>query len=504
MVSAIKPARFAWIELSLALAGAAALAGIAVLYLRHGFFDDSFITFRYARNFARGAGLSWNQGEGPLEGFTSLAWVITLAVAHRLSGVAIPQVALLLGLGANITAALFAWRTARHVLRGSRYRWLSSLVVVQLALTPEFVRQGINGMETSLTALSFAALAHWWVTRDSPRESVRLWLSAGALASATAIVRPDAVLFGLAVAAYRAFELKATRRAWLALVAGTVLPVLMLSLFRKAYFGDWAPLPAYLKLRPAALLQPGPLGFIVGHWLGFLGLIAPSCCVYALARAKRDASSSEGHRQLAVGAAAYMAYFVTVLPIMSIGFRYLMPTLPVFYVLGVWGVATLIARAEVTSPSVWLGAACVLLVAQGLGRFPIVKRDCSSWFHAHDNYAALGKRLSPFEGLRVAVSEVGELGWYSDAAIMDLAGLNDRFIARNRFRSNFPADFADYASRRLPDVFIEPPPEYSYASLRVHPTLRAEYVAVSWGKLEVFVRRTHPDFSRLIAVLAAP
>ena len=42
--------------------------------------DDAFISMRYARNLAGGQGLVWNPGQPPVEGFTSPAWVLLMAV----------------------------------------------------------------------------------------------------------------------------------------------------------------------------------------------------------------------------------------------------------------------------------------------------------------------------------------------------------------------------------------------------------------------------------------
>ena len=42
--------------------------------------DDAFISFRYARNLVEGAGLVWNPGEPPVEGYSNFLWVLLLAV----------------------------------------------------------------------------------------------------------------------------------------------------------------------------------------------------------------------------------------------------------------------------------------------------------------------------------------------------------------------------------------------------------------------------------------
>ena len=44
--------------------------------------DDSFITFRYARNWADGLGPNFNPGEA-VEGYTTFSWLTLVAIAFR-------------------------------------------------------------------------------------------------------------------------------------------------------------------------------------------------------------------------------------------------------------------------------------------------------------------------------------------------------------------------------------------------------------------------------------
>src|SRR5436853_2846934 len=68
---------------SIAIAGAAG-AFYALFIARTAFtigghtyfslFDDGMISMRYARNLAHGAGLVWNAGQHPVEGYTNFLW----------------------------------------------------------------------------------------------------------------------------------------------------------------------------------------------------------------------------------------------------------------------------------------------------------------------------------------------------------------------------------------------------------------------------------------------
>ena len=74
-------------------------------------FDDAMISMRYARNFADGAGLVWNAGQRPVEGYTNFLWTAWMAVVH-LTGVSDAKASLLVMLSgvAILIANLFVVR----------------------------------------------------------------------------------------------------------------------------------------------------------------------------------------------------------------------------------------------------------------------------------------------------------------------------------------------------------------------------------------------------------
>jgi hypothetical protein len=50
-------------------------------------FDDSFITYRYAKNLAMGYGITWNHGLPPTEGYTNFLLVL---ISENLNTVRLP------------------------------------------------------------------------------------------------------------------------------------------------------------------------------------------------------------------------------------------------------------------------------------------------------------------------------------------------------------------------------------------------------------------------------
>src|SRR5262245_56254236 len=140
--------RWTWQEV-VVVAAAAALAAALALHLRM-LFDDSFIAFRYADNFARGRGLVFNPGER-VEGYTCLFWVLLLAAVARAG---LDVVAWSHGLGALAAAAtvVVTAALARRVAPPSpRWAWLGGPILV--AAHPAFALWAGSGMETTLFAL---------------------------------------------------------------------------------------------------------------------------------------------------------------------------------------------------------------------------------------------------------------------------------------------------------------------------------------------------------------
>jgi hypothetical protein len=82
---------------------AAALVAVFLLHALYlsGIAEDAFISFRYARNWVNGAGLVWNPGEAPVEGYTNFLWV-ALAAGMLALGFDPLVGSQLLGIGASL------------------------------------------------------------------------------------------------------------------------------------------------------------------------------------------------------------------------------------------------------------------------------------------------------------------------------------------------------------------------------------------------------------------
>jgi hypothetical protein len=155
--------------------------------------DDAWIHFQFARNLARGDGLSFNPGQ-PTSGSTAPLWTLLLAGVYCVGG-RFPLAGQLLS-GACFLAALVATYALGKRLTGRRWTaWLAGAVV---ALNGRFAWAGLSGLETPLfAALSLAGIAVYL----SDRAAGRYRLRTSALFGLAALSRPEGyLLFALALA----------------------------------------------------------------------------------------------------------------------------------------------------------------------------------------------------------------------------------------------------------------------------------------------------------------
>ncbi len=157
--------------------------------------DDAWIHFQFARNLARGDGLSFNPGQ-PTSGSTAPLWTLLLAAVYFVGG-EFPIAGQLLS-AACFLAALAATYALGKRLTGNRWAaWLASVVV---ATNGRMVWAGLSALETCLFAtLSLLAIgAHL-----SDRAACRYRLRTAALFGLAALARPEGyLLFALSLADY--------------------------------------------------------------------------------------------------------------------------------------------------------------------------------------------------------------------------------------------------------------------------------------------------------------
>lgn len=448
--------------------------------------DDAYISFRYARNLVRGAGLVMNPGER-VEGVTNFLWTVLFApvIALGLDPAFVAQLAgAVLSLG--LIGAAF-WFSERRLGGG----WFSLITPGLLALNLAFVMESLSGLETlAFAALVFAAYVTFLEERRDERRAPGLW---GVWCAVATAVRPEGgLVFAVlavwsAVGVWRGEPAARLRRAAL-LYAALVAPLFA---FRLIYYGQLLPNTFYTKVGyTAAQLVRGyrytryTFVYTMTLPMTILALVVP-CLRFLHSRpVPRVPVAPQSWTRLFAGKPRDEALGVAwVLVSVYIGYvwavggdyeptgRFHAPILVLFYLLfqeslrtlGLW-LGERIPKLRIPAVVLALGAA--VFVAQQSGTRILAVLETRGWPQARRTHngqlRAVGEWLhtNTTPNTLIAVSSIGALPYYADRPTLDMMGLTDPHIGRRKVASmglgpsgHEKGDGAYVLSRR-PDIIL--------------------------------------------------
>jgi len=466
--------------------------------------DDAFIAFRYAENLREGYGLVWNRPPfGPVEGYTSLSWVLLCAGLWELTGIEPPafvnSVLLLCSIGSLAVVATLVWKMPLSTrMQPFRLAWLA-LVLAGTVTNRTFLTWTSSGLEQGLFTLLLLCFVA--VATLQPIDRRRL-LGLGLLAAAMSLTRPDGLLFvGITGLMWLVWMREHRRVADLWLLTPALVPVAHLA-WRMGFYGYPLPNTYYVKVG-AAWPEMGLL-YLATFCLEYAYLLMLPLLWWWARRLLAERPSlgwERGIRWLAVSAVAlHAAYYVLKVGGDHFEFRIFHHLVPLLLVAFVW----LADRVELRPRRALAWMAAMLLVGlvlpwgdwlltkdfrekteQGLpylhqaGQWPLPLRP---WARLHEAMVnrlvahSIGVRQISHEifAERTQVGRTPERGGYTlpegdipvyitgtvglpgwtmpDVAIIDGYGLNDVVIAR------MPGAFAKRYmghDRRAPDGYLE-------------------------------------------------
>lgn len=423
--------------------------------------DDAYISYRYARNLARGLGLVYNAGER-VEGYTNFLWTLLLAGAVRL-GLDPDLVAKALGATAALAALVFVYRLAGRLLPFTSAPCLATWLYASAAVS---TGHAVFGLETSLfVALVLAGIDLFLREEDAgapPRPPARGALAAlarlplsGLVFALAALTRPEAPLH-LGVLTLCLGRRLASRRS---LTRGALFaaPVLAHLLFRRAYYGAWLPNTLAAKVGPLdERLRAG------WHYLeGYAAHAGPALALALVAIVIGAPNAPRRRRDLlavAAVAAATLAYVLFIggdwMPL----FRFLAPFEPLAFVLVDAGARALFARPSGALRLGLLAAGALALYQRAAtlrqAQRTIVEQEAPAWAAMTGGAARwLLDRGAPGE---VALGDIGYVGYATDYPVLDLLGLVDPVIAAlpGAYTRKIGPGFTDHLFERAPRYVI--------------------------------------------------
>jgi arabinofuranosyltransferase len=479
--------------------------------------DDSYISFRYAQNLARGNGLVYNPGE-VVEGYTNFLWTMLAALALALGG-HLPALAglanTLLGMG---TLVLVYHLGRRAIGRLSAWSLVPALV---LALNGAFAAYTVtnSGMETALFTF-LVTLAMWLFLQ--PDSYSRGSLRASPVLALATLTRPEGILvFGLTFL-YTAWLAWRDRRAWHSLLGPALLFLtifLPYYIWRFAYYGYLLPNTFYAKTG-GGLYQVWRGVVYVWDYLLFRG---PPMALVALIGAillwwawrRRRAGRAEGTETqpppagstpllpyLALLVAVYVAYVVWVGGDHFPGFRFLVPIAPALALLflqTVRAIARWVERPRRSRTALTYALAAILLLSQVMPVLRLLPQG-ELWDGLADGlsyvvlkgYSGLWIRENtPPETVLVATG-AGAIAYFAERRTIDAWGLNDLYIGHKEMptmgqgSAGHEKKDIDYVLAQKPDYILciwlyyfenDPRLDRDY---RVYKVLGADGTEICW------------------------
>ncbi|MCI4669931.1 MAG: hypothetical protein MRZ79_17475 [Bacteroidia bacterium] len=239
---------------------------------RNWLVDDAAISLAYAQNLGDGHGLVSQPGRIPVEAFSNPLWVFILGLCRKVGLwhiYATPKILATIGVVLAITLS------HRIFTKVFCLPHIASILILCLSVSnAPFVCWLSAGLENGLFVFLLTVFIYFLLNGD-PKNGLGIGLLLGSLA----LVRPEALLFGLPTLAWLAFQGRAELlNNTLRTGAGFFLTFGIYMIFRKFYFGDWVPNPFYVKM---GLGASGTNYFLKIHHLfrslfgpfGFLGAI---------------------------------------------------------------------------------------------------------------------------------------------------------------------------------------------------------------------------------------
>ncbi|HVH98734.1 MAG TPA: hypothetical protein VM869_08490 [Enhygromyxa sp.] len=421
--------------------------------------DDSLIVARYAERLIDGHGLTWTDGER-VEGYSNLLWTVSVAAIGAL-GIDILDAARLLGVTcmASVLLAL-AWAHAPRSLVELIPPTLTALLFASAGPVGVW---SIGGLEQSMVAALLAwALVAVFPIVDGEDASSRRALLVGLPLGLLCWTRPDGPLFTAVFAGVTVLLFKLRREGWALGLRMTVLPVVAVALqlaFRLIYYGDWLPNPAYIKARVTDDRLAEGIEYVVGPW----EWMVPALVLAGLSLVASFVGKHQRGRSILLLCCflGWAGYLIAIGGDIFAGRRHWVPLWVLLAFMVAPGLDWVIRRKRL-----WLtlvvtitSLAAVYHLAQRQREDPKVQQAKKQTWQWEGEILArvLGEGFRAEQPL-MAVTAAGTLPYFSKLPCLDMLGLNDRHIARQRPEQagDLAHDHADgaYVLDREPDLIV--------------------------------------------------
>lgn len=381
--------------------------------------DDSYISFRYAVNLVDGHGLVYNPGEA-IEGYTNFLWTLIIAGGLEL-GVDPHVSSKVLGALAGLGLLVVVYRLSARV---QPLGALPCLATWLLASSPTTVCWAMFGLETSFFAF---LIALGLLMMFEEHERGRGFPVSGIVFALAGLTRPEAPMFlGLAMILLGPKHWFAKQNLMRGIVF--VVPLLVHMLWRHGYYGSWTPATLAAKTGDLKAQWKSGRGYVLA-WLDHSG---PICFVLFYGIGLSIARKSRELATFAVLFLAVAAYVILVGGDWMSYYRHMAMGEPFIFLCVCIGLRQLAQKRDVAAlvaialALTWTWVDRNYELADARKKF--IKEEKRFW----DNTAGQVSEWLVTHGKpgRVALGDIGYVGYRTNYPILDLLGLVDPVIGQ--------------------------------------------------------------------------
>lgn len=396
--------------------------------------DDSFITFRYIKNFITGNGLVFNIGER-VEGYTTFLWTIMLALPAKLGFDLIPS-SQYLGVLFGIFTLFATYQLSRKISAQIRPFVFNLIAVLLFTASSAAAYWFISGMETGfftfLTILSILLFLQ-------EHNKIKKFYYAPVLFFLLSLTRPEGMfLFGLSIIflLYELIRKEKQERAsftkliliWLIIYT---IPTGIFMSWRLSYYGYLFPNTYYAKAGISTEYFKAGLDYFLKFAENYLVwgalLILP---IYLLIKKKWNNEIL----YCTFITFAYSAYIIIVGGDVLAAFRFFIPILPIIYILVQESFYEIYKNLEAKfSQAKYIVYALIILLTYYTYITPkdYVRRYQMLEIGLVEKMKAYGLWIKSKSNPNtvIAASTIGAISYYAEVTLIDMLGLTDETIA---------------------------------------------------------------------------
>jgi arabinofuranosyltransferase len=460
--------------------------------------DDSYITFRYVKNFTEGNGLVFNIGEH-VEGYTCFFWVVVLSLL-KIMGFDFISASSAVGILSSLGTLFFTYKISEQIFPKNNSNYFNTVfsltAVLMLVSNGAFAYWAVSGMETGLFTLLVTTGIYLYLRENQNQKRFPYSSIIFLLASLT---RPEGnLIFAVTILHKIIVALKRNRETrsgklkllfsknnllWLLFY---LVPALIYMIWRYSYYGYLLPNTFYAKTGSSIEYFKAGLDYF-WDFASSYGLYGILIALTLITLKSKDRFNE--YLYLILQFFIFSVYVIFVGGDVLRPGRFFVPLLPVYYILIQESFYTLILiwqknrKVSLTTPAtIVLIAAAAFSWFSYTSHFDTIKRYSElenglvekmeltgKWLKSKQTEA--GKRLT------VAASTIGAISYFSEVDLIDMLGLTDKVIAHD------PKPIPEISSKSEigwkernynVDYVLSRKPDYIYFSTGIKPSAYAE------------------------------